>query len=689
MSSEREPAPLCLLAGAAALATVLLAALFGVFDLYDYDLGLARAAGRWILEQRAVPVANVFSAIHQDRPFVDDKWLFHVLASLLVDGLGPAPTVLLRALLLACLALVLVPLRRAPAPQQAAASLFGVLALAASSERFAFRPELFTLLFLALFGRVLARPAAPCRREVLLLVALQIAWVNLHGYFVLGPLLAAATAVGAVLDRLFHGEARGAVGRRLLLLLALLLVCFVNPYGAGLVWSPVEILLDLRANFAFYSEAIVEFARPFSYYPVLPSDLAAYRVLLALAGAALLLAHRRARLVEVLPVAMLCLMSLTLRRNVSLFAVVAAPLAARWLCVGAAALPGAVKRARRPAAFLLGVAALALALWLGFLHATGRLAVNDRLPKHFGAGMSALAHPDLEIDFLLAELPPGALFNSFSFGSYFTGRVWPGRAPFIDGNTAGYDVSFLREYARAVQGEAGLDELVAKYGITQFLLKPGHALTAMLLQDGRWAPVFLGRHACVIVARASAPDEWARRCDLKLALEEGRFAPVARTEPSTFWRRSEPIAELNRARFLQALGRFDQAASACEEAVRVNPDLYEPWFELGLARLAAGKRQEAVAAFDEAVARAEGAAEPLSERGLTKLLLGRTKEAEADLRAAVDLKEDEALTWFRLAYLCSREPERRTEAVENARAALRLDPDLAQARALLQALGAE
>ena len=88
----------------ASLLVVLTAAWLGLFELSDYDLGLARATGAWIVEHAAVPVTNVMSSIHADRPFVDDKWLFHVFAYGVVDGLGWTAAGVLRCLLLALLA---------------------------------------------------------------------------------------------------------------------------------------------------------------------------------------------------------------------------------------------------------------------------------------------------------------------------------------------------------------------------------------------------------------------------------------------------------------------------------------------------------------------------------------------------------------------------------------------------------
>lgn len=669
----------------AGISAILLAALFGIFDLYDYDLGLARAAGRWIVEHRAVPETNVFSAIHEQRPWVDDKWLFHVFAYAVVDGLGPLAANALRAALLGFLAWLLLR-RAASARERIFAAAFAVLATVAAAERFAFRPELFSLAFLAVFAHVLLRDGPLAPRRVLLLVAVQVVWANAHGYFVVGPLLAAAAAAGAAADRLLgRGTAREALQRGALAPL-LALACFVNPYGWALVRSPVDILIDLRQNFAFYSRAIVEFVPPLDDLPVLPSDLMAYRTLLLIAPLLALVAFRRVRLLHALPFLMLLAMSLQIRRNASAFAVLAAPLAAHWLALGLD-----TPRLRRAGGWIartLAVATPAAAAALALLHVTDRLAVHDRLDKTFGVGFSEVTHPDREIDFLLRELPNGPLFNSFSFGSTFAGRAFPERRPFIDGNTAGYDVAFFKAYADAVEGRADADALVERYGIQSFLLKPGHALTARLLEDERYVPLCLGRHAVVIGVRGRLPDALLERFDLRRAVAEGRFVPELATPPSTFWRRRFPIAELNRARFLGALGRHDLAETAARAAIAVDGELYECWHQLAASQLAAGRPADAIAALDRAILLAPNAAEPRADRALAVLQLGRGAEAERDLVDALSLAPSSGDLWLRRGFV-ARHLGRAVDARTYGERALALDASLYLAHNLLARLAVE
>src|SRR5207247_2237923 len=78
---------------------------------------------------------------------------------------------------------------------------------------------------------------------LLLVLAIQIAWANLHSLFVLGLILGGAFGVGAVLEGLFG---RGTAGHNrglwaLLLPAGQLAVSLLNPYGQKALELPILI----------------------------------------------------------------------------------------------------------------------------------------------------------------------------------------------------------------------------------------------------------------------------------------------------------------------------------------------------------------------------------------------------------------------------------------------------------------
>lgn len=606
----------------------------GAFDLFDYDLGLSRVTGRWIVEHRAVPTTNVFSDVNATHPFVDDKWLFHVFSYLVVDGMGATAGVFVRIALLAITFALLLPRRSSSTLAHAFGYALAALAVLVAHERFSFRPELFTFLFTALFARRLVYCREPLsKRTFALLVVAQWFWTSLHGYFVLGPILAAASLVGLFLDARLRREPRTDWRRRIALPFALVAVGVVNPYGLDLLLSPLHILRDLEGYEETFKQTIVEFVPPFSYFSVLPYDIGAYRALLGLTALGLVLRNRSLRFVQFLPVLAFFLMSLELRRNMAPFALVSAPFVAR-------ALTSAFEDTR-VGALLVRAFAVFIPVSCGIVgwkFATDRINLHDRLDRTAGFSMSTIAHPDLEIAFVLENLKDTKLFNSFQFGSYFVGVAYPTMKPFLDGNTAGYPPSFLAEYVSIVTAKTPPKDVVAKWGFTSFLVKPGHPLTRALLADERYVPVCLGRQAVVIVDRQAVPADLLSRFDLRSQLRAGTYRSSLAATESTNARRAFPLLEMNRGRLELALGLSDRAAVSFESATRIEPSVFEPWHALGVARMMLRDERQARAAFERALELAPNAAEVYADRALLNLAVRRTAEARSDIERAIELR---------------------------------------------------
>lgn len=550
-------------------------AFVGWQTLFDYDVGLALANGRWMFEHDALPRTNVFSPWFETHPWVNDKWLFHAIAHLLIDDVGPLAAKLVRCAILFVLGFTIA------APRTTWSPFLCMTALLAAHERFGFRPELVTLTFVALFVRLIARKFALTGKGFAVLCAAQIVWVNVHGFWVVGPILAAATAVGAWIDGRLRGEARDDAKARTALPFALIACAFVNPYGFALVRSPIDILLDLKANKDVYASAITEFVPPWSSFDVLPYDLLAYRVLAIVGLLVALACGKRLRLVELLPLLALFVMSPEIRRNAAPFAIAAAPIVAIWLT--------RIRVVERLRAIATCAAAL-VAAFVAAAHVTDHLYVHDGLDRSFFESNEPRLSPRVECEWVLERLPAAPLFNSFSFGSTYQGIAFPARRAFIDGNTAGYPVRFLAEYAEFVTARTDTAAFVARYGIEQCLVKPGHPVLFELLKLG-FAPVFGHAQAVVLVANSARYEPIVRatnverdlfpgpggvglRSELGLALwRAGRPADALRVLDAALAERETALLQFRRALALHASSRTDEAKAAATRALELDPGL--------------------------------------------------------------------------------------------------------------------
>jgi len=597
----------------------------GWFQVHNLDIYLHARTGQWIVENGSVPVVNVMSALHATHPTVDDKWGFQVMAHLLFDGLGPDACIIARE----CLLLVLFGFMLASARGLGAgawsATGWLLLALVAGRSRLTFRPDLVSSVLTVVFAYVLLVSRRDGRRAFLL-VPLQLLWVNVHGYFITGPLMLGTVAAAQALS----GPEGRAVARRLVPVgLGLVAVCLLNPAGLDGSLHPLAILQDLDAHQDFYRGAIIEFHQTFAHDPRQPWDRVAFVLLgvpaglLLLASAARSLSRRRADAAVVpsrdqpdatprgaaFAALALCVlfgaMSLQLRRNMAPFAFVVAPLAAAawsagWWRVARPATRGGRALVRIGAVGPLLVTGLALTVAWGELSDT--TSIHDGLDRRSGPGLSRIAYPDAGIEFIAHELPHRSVFTAFSYGSTFTGRRWPEQVASTDGNTHGYPTSYLMEVLAASSRDdsAGFRAICARDGHDVALIPLAGPLSIALLRDPEWALVCVGVREAVWVARSAMDPAWLAEHDLlaRWRLGEQPVLPDTPVLPDPAWlpgvhRAFLPLAEVDQATLLAGAGLVDAALVRATEATERAPRGAEALALRGLLCARLGRSAEA------------------------------------------------------------------------------------------------
>jgi hypothetical protein len=411
------------------------------------------ANGERILADGAIPRTNVFSWVHPDHAYLNDKWGFMVLVAAVERVGGAAGLGVLKMALGGALAGLLQALARRSLPPWRAAGV-ACLAITMLSYRLHLRAEWVSYLGVAATLLLLPGVLAGRRRAFLLQLALIPLWAACHGYWVLGPLLVGAAAVGA---RSWRGAATA---------LGCAAMAVVSPYGVGNVLHPFRVLGSVGGPLA---EAVTEMRAPFSGdAPVTFFHVLA--VLLTLvAGAALLREARAGRLERALVIAVLVAVAWKLDRNLGIVGLTV-PLAAS-------------------AAPALG-AALPWGGWLALVAIGGTAAGVPRIAGDRQLGIGE--HPGRFPAELLRRMPEewaGERYvNDFSLGSWL---VRARGTAFIDGNAEGYPPEFLARYRRLLSGEESAQALEDELSPDGWLLRTSAAHTRVLVL---WLFV-TGRHA--------------------------------------------------------------------------------------------------------------------------------------------------------------------------------------------------
>ena len=456
------------------------------------DTWVHLSLGRWMFENGRLPHTNLLSYTQPDRPTPDHQWLFQagLYGVWRVAGIDGA-TLVKAAIVAAAFAFALATARRKGADLVVAAAVV-IAAVGAARFRFTLRPQVVGLLLLSVYLFVLERWRAGGTRGLLALLPLQVLWANTHGSAILGcGLVAAYAAAESVRERV---GVKSEIGNRKsgmvwlwTVALALVPLTLLNPHGAGILslpfthaakqvaWELKDLLQD-RASIAWRD---------------LGTRHLAFAILAAIGLLSLVGSVVRRDVTEVGLFAGTLAAALYSERFVDLFAIAAAPIAARNL----------TDIFRKPLAAMdrrflscLGVATLFGLAVLGN-------ACSDRTDPS-GLGVAEGLFPEQELAFIQESHPTGNLFNEFEHGGYI---YWRMRRPvFLDSRgELAYDMAYFRAYVDAVGARTSLDrwrELVERYGLAVALVaRP--PLQAVLRSDDQWEQVFRGPVGAVFVRK--------------------------------------------------------------------------------------------------------------------------------------------------------------------------------------------
>lgn len=688
----------------------------------DLDTWFHLGVGRWIVEHRTVPGLDPFSFTASANPYVDSHWLFQVVLYA-VHSLGGLP--LITVLQAACfLGGIHVLSRSAPTPGLDSLKAAALIALApVVADRILLRPDMATFLSMAVFWRALFSSPAASRRWLWSLPLVQIIWVNMHGLFMFGPVLAGAALAGGLAkaflplpDGWRQAEERSASWKELALLFAAVcLACVVTPYGAAGVKYAYLLYTEIGHGADSFMRSVSELKSTGMVYQLSPPVLM-YRLIVAGTVLSAVLNRRRVSISAAAVILAFGHLAGQSVRNTAYFSFLAVPFMLRNL---GEALPSGLPRAL-PAFRAVSIAAAA---FLGFFLASGRYYVHTRDNKAFGVGRNPFTRPDGAIAFVEKSGLKGPYLNDILFGGMMIWRWHPERPVFVDGRLEVYGPEFLQEYRRMTEAPAGLWDALTKRWDIQFAVLSGISpysehVVEYLAGRKDWPLLFSDGFSAVYARRNGMnKDVVARILRERGGLFDTGPAPVLAQD----WRANFPLESLTRAKFAVLAGDLPAARAEYERILAARPDDLESLRSLAAVEARAGRPAESVSLLQRAMAAVPQDAPTAATLGVMLVSTGRLDEASALLEKAVRLQPDLAQAHAALGAIryqkgdingaasaletaltlapndpvahfnlgaCRLKQDRRDDAVASFRHALALKPDYAEAKAVLASLGA-
>jgi len=556
-------------------------------EIKDLDLWLHLRMGYWIWQHGFVPAYDVLSCTISGKAWVNHEWLFQILVYQVQKAFGFDGLISMQSIVVAVTFLMLLFLGYSR-KQQFLVVLTLVMVLMVYQSRFTIRPDIFSLLFFVLYIYILSLHVSQ-RWAMYALVALQVLWSNMHGFFFFGPLLVGIGVLSEFIKRHlplpFEWNTVGRLNdgeytalKKILLLVVL--ACCVNPLTFKGAWYPLSVVFHLAGDNRIFFAHISELEKPITAATIFNNNYIWYKILIILSCFSFIFNRRKIDISSLLMWGIFLGFSLAAVRNLIFFAVAAYMV----IMVNAISIDWEdlvpLRFTTDIFKYITGILCkLAFMLWmlnLGIhMSSNGYFDFDTYNRKSEFFGVSKRSYPYKAVDFLMRERIRGNFFNDFNSGAYLVGRVNTNIKVFIDGRTEVYGPAFFETYQKIWKdGNAKVfADFARKDNITGAFLNnirqqvPPEVLK-MFHSFKNWSIVYLDYDAVIFLKQTPLNKPIIDR----FAVDLTKWKPKPMDLLKLGTKRIEPFPFINRAYLLEALGADEAAFSEAKEALAVAPD---------------------------------------------------------------------------------------------------------------------
>ena len=407
--------------------------------------------GQLILQNRAIPVIDLFTFTQPGAPWINQAWLMQVVLALLMQWGGVPLVIFIHALTItAGYTLIL----RACAPRYGVrisvwATVIGALV---GIQTWAVRPQSFSFFAFGLLIVLIEAHRQGDRRALWWVAPLFVLWVNAHGVFVFGVAALGLYVIGTLWDALWAREWHARRGELLVLccqgLLALVALA-LNPQGLNIASYVIGF---------FQSKATVQYNQEFAPLLIRAADGITFALAILLLIVARLHSATRLTTAQTLTLLAFAAMTLFSRRSAAWFGMVQIPILATllrgWWRQPLPVLPGKPVVSGTILALLFLVLVSVLPWW------------RTQIPKLLAS--RPLLTPTTPVDatrFLCDEFTPGTRgYQAIAFASYMEANC-PDLPVFLDTRFELFPEAQWDDYIDINGGRYNWATLVDRYGM--------------------------------------------------------------------------------------------------------------------------------------------------------------------------------------------------------------------------------
>lgn len=495
-------------------------------NLMTADLGRHIRNGEAFVERREVISTNYYSYTEPNKAVLNHHWgvgvVFYQLYACF--GFWGISAFYIGLMLLACIIFFVLAQRLS---NFYLAYILSVLNLPLIVSRLEIRPEGFSYLFLGLFLLVLflVREGKCSQRYLWGLCLLQLLWVNMHIFFIFGPML----VVCFWLDEWLRGKCgfidqdkkrlhvfAGVVG-------GLVVASCLNPYGIFGALTPFNILKEYGYMLA-ENQSVLFMQKRFSGNMLYVQFEIVFTLMVLVVLALSVKMKKFQYFVHVMLLAIFSCLAWRAVRGISLFGFMCIPIGAHLLFMIFKEFRSALSRhcLRICALFAFGVVFCGL-FYRGGIYNPYRAknlplilkGESLKVPfvsviKHFDKLLGLMPQVNASAQFFQANHLKGPIFNNYDIGGYLIFHLFPEEKVFVDNRPEAYRVPFFKEkYVPMQEDELIWQTMDQEYGfnvIYFYRLDMTPWAQPFLIQrisDPLWVPVFVDAYSIILLKRNS------------------------------------------------------------------------------------------------------------------------------------------------------------------------------------------
>ncbi len=451
------------------------------------DLGRHLLIGELILQTGSVPKTNLLSYTNPDFPFINHHWLSEVIFYLIHTLAGFNGLLIFTILTVTTsFGLLFFPLLKKT--NILPITIASLLYLRVLFERTDVRPEIFSFLFLSLFLVILYRYREKYTRWIFLLPFLELLWVNMHIYFIVGIGVIGLFLIDYLIKnrkQLNHHYTSILV----VILFASIFATFLNPNGIDGALYPFHV-------FQNYGYTIEENQTVFFLWNYFGGKTTILYFFISVAALflTLLLTFKRTRPIDWMLAIFFTALAANAERNFSLFVFGTFTIFVIHLSLILEKATTHIKKLPALQSIIL-LTLFCLFIWQG----------NQVIAqKPLGLGVESGAKNGA--DFLLKKRINGPIFNNFDIGSYLAYRLFPKEKVFIDGRPEAYPAMFIQEVYIPMQTEKKrFDAVIKQYNIYTIFFSHtdqtpwAQTFLKWIVEDEMWKIVYLDDYVIILI----------------------------------------------------------------------------------------------------------------------------------------------------------------------------------------------